>query len=50
MAADIDISCVPGAIKLFSPTSSTRFKPLLTPMSLFFRDCGLAVSHLWGNN
>lgn len=50
MPADISISCVPGSIKLFSPTSNTRFKPLFTPMSLFFRDCGLSVARLWRNN
>lgn len=49
MPADIKIGCVPGAIKLFAPTGDTRFKPILTPMSLFFRDCGLAISHLIGN-
>ena len=50
MPADIHISCVPSSIKLFAPTSNTRFKPLITPMSLFFRDCGLTVAHLWRNN
>ncbi len=50
MPKDIDINCVPGALKIFAPTSNTRFRPLLTPMSLFFRDCGLSISRLWRNN
>lgn len=50
MAADIDIRCIPGSIKLFSPTNDTRFKPLLTPIRLFIRDCGLAAAHLLRNN
>ncbi len=47
MPTRIDISCRPGALKLFAPTDSTRFKPIVTPAALFFRDLGIALEHLW---
>ena len=41
--AVIDIRCHPGRLRLFSPTQQTRFRPIVTPVMLFFRDVGLKV-------
>lgn len=49
MDTSISLSCVPGGIKLLAPTEDTRFRPLITPISLFVRDCGLTIKHLISN-
>lgn len=49
MPADIDVRCHPGAIRMLAPTRSSQFKPVITPVSLFFRDCFLAATGLWRN-
>lgn len=46
MPETIDVKCIPSALNVFSPTQDTQFRPILTPMSLFFRDMGIAISHL----
>lgn len=46
MPATIDVKCVPGALKVLAPTQETKFRPIVTPVSLFFRDVGIAISHL----
>lgn len=46
MPADIDVKCVPGALKLLSPTHDTVFRPIITPTTLFFRDIGIELRHL----
>ncbi len=38
MPETIDIACHPGGIRIFSPTRSTRFRPIFTPMRLAMRD------------
>ena len=43
----IDVRCHPAQITIFSPTKETRFRPILTPAALFFRDVGLSISRLW---
>ncbi len=49
MPTDIEIKCHKGRLKVFAPTDSTRFIPLLTPTLLFFRDIFLAIRHLFPN-
>ena len=44
---EINVSCRPAALRLFSPTKETSFRPLVTPAALFMRDLGLAVRHLF---
>ena len=46
MPQRIEVSCRPGALKIFAPTNDTVFVPVLTPTKLFFRDMGLALRHL----
>lgn len=46
MPAEIDVKCVPGTLKLFSPTTNTVFRPIITPTALFFRDLGIELRHL----
>jgi diacylglycerol kinase family enzyme len=46
MSSEISIECHPGKLKLFSPTRQTSFRPVITPVSLFFRDMALAAAHL----
>ncbi len=46
MSSEISIECHPGKLKLFSPTRQTSFRPIITPVSLFFRDMALAAAHL----
>lgn len=46
MPSDISIECRPAALKIFAPTKETSFKPIITPMSLFFRDMFLHCRHL----
>lgn len=47
MASEIDIQCIPGALKMFAPTGATRFKPLVTPTSLFLRDLGITLGNIF---
>ncbi|MBD5234055.1 MAG: diacylglycerol kinase family lipid kinase [Bacteroidales bacterium] len=43
---EIEVVCCPAALNLFAPTKSTSFRPIITPVTLFFRDLGLAIRHL----
>lgn len=45
----IEIKCHKGKLRIFAPTKSTRFIPILTPTYLFFRDMLLSVRHLFPN-
>lgn len=45
MGSVIDIVCHPAKLKIFSPTRQTRFRPIITPLSLFWRDVFLTVGH-----
>lgn len=47
MPLDIDVQCHPAQLRLVSPTSETRFVPLVTPTLLTMRDIGLALWHLF---
>lgn len=38
MPSEIEIKCHPGKLKLFAPTQQTRFRPIITPVSLYVRD------------
>ena len=38
-----------GGLKILSPSKKSRFKPLFTPVRLFFRDCGITMSRLINN-
>lgn len=42
----IEVACHPARLRVFVPTGSTRFRPLVTPVSLFFRDLGLGLARL----
>lgn len=46
----IDVKCVPSALNVFAPTQNTEFRPILTPVTMFFRDMGIALSHLVPRN
>lgn len=48
MPETIEIDCHPGGIRIFSPTKSTRFRPLLTPSYLAMRDFFFAAGRLVG--
>ena len=48
MPETIEIDCHPGGIRIFSPTKSTRFRPLLTPSYLALRDFFFATGRLVG--
>ena len=37
MDSKINRRCIPGSLKMFAPTGATRFKPFVTPTSLFLR-------------
>ncbi|MDE6206602.1 MAG: diacylglycerol kinase family lipid kinase [Muribaculaceae bacterium] len=50
MGSDINIRCHPGLLHVYSPTSKTRFRPIVTPLTLMVRDSLLAVRHLFHNN
>ena len=45
----IEIKCHAGKLRVFAPTKSTRFRPVITPTILFIRDMLLAVRHLFPN-
>ncbi|MBD5215727.1 MAG: YegS/Rv2252/BmrU family lipid kinase [Bacteroidales bacterium] len=42
----IEVNCHPAQLRVFVPTRLTRFRPLVTPISLFFRDLGLGVRRI----
>lgn len=43
----IDIECHAAQLKLFAPTDHTRFRPILTPITLFLRDAALRISQIF---
>lgn len=47
MPSTIEIKCHPGKLKLLAPTKSTRFRPIITPTVLFFRDCFLRITQVF---
>lgn len=44
MPETIEITCHPGAIRIFTPTRSTRFRPIITPIRLAMRDFFLSIT------
>lgn len=44
MGCEIAIKCHPGMLRVFATTGKTRFVPLVTPVSLFVRDCVITAS------
>lgn len=49
MPKRLDVRCHRGGLKILSPSKKSRFKPLFTPVRLFFRDCGITMSRLINN-
>lgn len=47
MPSVIDIKCHPLKLTIFAPTGETRFRPIITPWCLFWRDAGLIISRLF---
>lgn len=47
MPSVIDIECHPQKLTIFAPTKQTRFRPIITPWCLFWRDAWLMVSRLF---
>jgi YegS/Rv2252/BmrU family lipid kinase len=43
---DIDIQCHPGQLKIFTTTSKTRFKPLITPVESMLNDMSITLRNL----
>lgn len=50
MGREIRIECHPGKLRVFATTGKTRFVPLLTPASLFIRDCFITAARLFGRS
>ena len=48
MPSVIDVRCHPAQLRLFAATKETRFRPIITPMSLYIRDFFLNAGHLIG--
>jgi len=46
LAERIDVRCHSGGVRLFAPTDTTRFVPIVTPTRLLFRDAVLALRKL----
>lgn len=42
----IDVRCHRGALRIFTPLSEHRFKPVLTPLQGIFKDASLSLKHL----
>lgn len=49
MPPAIEIKCHAAKLRVFAPTTSTRFRPVITPTMLFIRDCLLGLRHLFPN-
>ncbi|MBD5177266.1 MAG: diacylglycerol kinase family lipid kinase [Bacteroidales bacterium] len=43
----VDITCHPGALKLFASRRDVSFRPLVTPLQMLVRDVGLEIKHLF---
>lgn len=48
MPSVIDVRCHPAKMRLFAATKEMRFRPIITPMSLYIRDFFLNAGHLIG--
>lgn len=47
LPARLEIKCHHGGLLMFAPVKHYRFKPLLTPARLFFRDIAVGISALF---
>lgn len=47
MDSRLEIACHRGGLLIYTPVKKSRIKPLLTPLRLFFRDCGIAIGRLF---
>lgn len=46
MAAHLEIECHRGGLLIYAPVKKSRIKPLLTPLRLSIKDCGIAIGRL----
>lgn len=47
MPESIAIKCQPRMLSVLAPTKETRFKPVITPVTLFCRDALLGAAHMF---
>lgn len=47
MNGRLEISCHHGGLLIYAPIKKSHIKPLLTPVRLFFRDCGIAIGKIF---
>lgn len=50
MEAHLDIACHHGGLLIYAPTRKSHIRPLLTPIRLFLKDCGIAVKRAFRVN
>ncbi len=46
MPSEIDIICHPGELRMFAPTQQTRFRPVITPATLYMRDVFMRIAQI----
>ncbi len=44
----MEVKCHRKALKIFTPTSVSRFRPIVTPINSFFQEARIAISHVFG--
>ena len=47
---ELHIKCHPGQLKVFATRHKPHFRPLLTPIQLFFKDRGIALGRIFRQN
>lgn len=47
MSSRLEIDCHSGGLRIYAPLNNASVKPVLTPLRMFFRDCGIAIGKLF---
>lgn len=50
MGRQLKVECHPGQLKLFTPSTQHKFKPIITPMSCLFRDISITLDNIFHPN
>ena len=50
MSSRLEIDCHSGGLRIYAPVGNTTVKPVLTPLRMFFRDCGIAIGKLFSKD
>ncbi len=45
----MDVKCHHRALKIFTPTTKSQFRPIVTPINSFFQEVHITFSHLFGS-